>query len=308
MSASTSTEKTIPEPLTATSDLLQPQYTPEQIDQFNTELAGKTPQEILRWAIDNLQGLYQTTAFGLTGMAALDMVSKICQEREEVHLVPVIFLDTLHHFSETLSLAQTASDTYLAELHTYRPPSVSTPQEFASKYGEKLWENDEATYDYLVKVEPAARAYTELGVKAVITGRRKSQGADRGDLKVLEVDERGLIKVNPLGDWTFKQVKEYIDKEGVPYNVLLDKGYRSIGDTHSTALPDPSAASNGDASERSGRWQGKGKTECGLHSNYWDMKKRFEEKTGGVQPAEKDELKAVVAEGTEAAEGEAGDV
>lgn len=65
----------------------------------------------------------------------------------------------------------------------------------------------------MVKVEPAARAYRELGVKAVITGRRRSQGAERESLQVLEVDERGLIKVNPLISWSFKEVKEYIDKE-----------------------------------------------------------------------------------------------
>lgn len=64
---------------------------------------------------------------------------------------------------------------------------------------------------------------------------------------------------------------------GVPYNPLLDQGYKSIGDTHSTALPDPSAAAV-DAGERSGRWQGKSKTECGLHTNYFEMKKRFEQK------------------------------
>jgi phosphoadenosine phosphosulfate reductase len=126
---------------------------------------------------------------------------------------PQIFLDTLHHFPETVQLAQTASDTYLAPLHTYTPPDVSTAEEFANKYGDKLWETDEASYDYLVKVEPAARAYQELGVRAVITGRRRSQGADRADLKVLEVDERGLVKVNPLIQWSFKEVKEYIDKE-----------------------------------------------------------------------------------------------
>ncbi|KAK8869695.1 phosphoadenosine phosphosulfate reductase [Kwoniella newhampshirensis] len=259
------------------SDVLTPQYTLEEIEQFNVKLQGKSPQEILAWAIDHLDGLYQTTAFGLTGTAALDMISKISLEREETHLVPLIFIDTLHHFPETLQLAQTASETYLAPLHTYTPPGVSTAGEFASKYGDRLWETDEATYDYLVKVEPAARAYKELGVRAVITGRRKSQGADRAGLKVLEVDERGLVKVNPLGDWTFKQVKDYVDKEGVPYNPLLDQGYRSIGDVHSTAAPDPNAAS--DASERSGRWQGKSKTECGLHSNYFEMKKKFEEKT-----------------------------
>lgn len=62
----------------------------------------------------------------------------------------------------------------------------------------------------------------------------------------------------------------------MPYNPLLDQGYRSIGDWHSTAKPDPNAAT--DAGERSGRWQGKSKSECGLHSNYWDMKTKFEEK------------------------------
>lgn len=124
-----------------------------------------------------------------------------------------IFLDTLHHFPETLQLAQTASDTYLAPLHTYTPPGVSTSTEFATKYGDKLWETDEASYDYLVKVEPAARAYRELGVRAVITGRRRSQGAEREGLQVLEVDERGLIKVNPLIGWSYKEVKAYVDKE-----------------------------------------------------------------------------------------------
>jgi phosphoadenosine phosphosulfate reductase len=112
-----------------------------------------------------------------------------------------------------VALSQTAADTYLAPLHTYTPPGVSTQAEFTAKYGEKLWESDEASYDYLVKVEPAARAYKDLGVRAVITGRRRSQGADRAELRVVEVDERGLIKINPLIFWSFKEVKDYIDKE-----------------------------------------------------------------------------------------------
>jgi phosphoadenosine phosphosulfate reductase len=159
------------------------------------------------------------------------MISKISLDREETHLVPLvspslpsriksvgrtdgqIFLDTLHHFPETVQLANTAAENYLAPLHIYTPPNVSTAEEFSAKYGEKLWESDEASYDYLVKVEPAARAYAELGVKAVITGRRRSQGAEREGLQVLEVDERGLIKVNPLISWSFKEVKEYVDKE-----------------------------------------------------------------------------------------------
>lgn len=155
----------------------------------------------------------QTEADLSTGLAAVDMLSKIGIEREVTHPVPLIFLDTLYHFEETTQLAQTVVDTYLAELHVYKPPGVSTADEFAAKYGDRLWETDEASYDYLVKVEPAARAYKDLGVRAVITGRRRSQGAERAGLKVLEVDERGLLKVNPLITWSFKKVKDYVDKE-----------------------------------------------------------------------------------------------
>lgn len=119
-----------------------------------------------------------------------------------------------------------------------------------------------------------------------MTGRRKSQGEARAGLNVVEVDERGLIKVNPLIEWSFTQVREYIDKENVPYNPLLDEGYRSVGDWHSTAPPssslDAKANSNSTAddgaSERAGRWQGKQKSECGLHKDYFQMKKAFEEK------------------------------
>ncbi|KAJ9117340.1 hypothetical protein QFC20_000488 [Naganishia adeliensis] len=258
-----------------------PQFSPEDLKRINAELSGKSPQDILKWAIDNVQGLYQTTAFGLTGLAALDMISKISLERNEIHLVPLIFLDTMYHFPETLRLAQIASETYLAELHTYTPPGVKTTEEFEAKYGKELWKTDEDAYDYLVKVEPAQRAYKELGVKAVITGRRRSQGADRQDLPVVEVDSTGLIKINPLIDWSFKDVRDYIDKENVPYNELLDKGYRSVGDWHSTAAPVEGDKS--DINERGGRWQGRNKSECGLHKDYFEMKKAFEAKQQAAQ-------------------------
>lgn len=120
------------------------------------------------------------------------------------------------------------------------------------------------------QVEPAQRAYKKLGVKAVITGRRASQGGARSTLQPLEVDDLGLIKINPFFAWNFKQVKEYIDDNNVPRNALLDQGYKSIGDWHSTAK-----SGEGDAGERAGRWAGKNKTECGLHVNYFDLKQKI---------------------------------
>ncbi|KAM9935118.1 hypothetical protein OXX80_005296, partial [Metschnikowia pulcherrima] len=95
---------------------------------------------------------------------------------------------------------------------------------------------------------------------AVLTGRRKSQGGARAALPVIEIEESsGIIKINPLWDWDFAQVKKYIDENNVPYNELLDMGYKSIGDWHST---EPVAEGE---DERSGRWKGKIKTECGIH-------------------------------------------
>lgn len=111
-------------------------------------------------------------------------------------------------------------------------------------------------------------------MKAVITGRRASQGADRANLQPIEVDSTGLVKLNPLFAWTFPFVQWYVDENKVPRNKLLDQGYRSIGDWHSTAK-----SADGDQGERAGRWAGKAdKTECGLHVDYFKMKVTAEQK------------------------------
>lgn len=243
-----------------------------RLDAVNEELANATPQEILFWAIDNLPGLFQTTAFGLTGLAAVDMISKLSKKRKEDHLVPLIFIDTLYHFKETLKLTEKITKRYKVEISVYKPPAVDTTAEFEAKYGEELWKSDEDTYDYLVKVEPARRAYADHNVLAVITGRRRSQGSDRATLQPIEIDSTGLVKVNPLCRWGFEEVKDYIDLFNVPYNELLDDGYKSVGDWHSTKIPVAGE------SERAGRWAGGVKSECGLHSDYFKMKKAFEKK------------------------------
>ena len=161
------------------------------------------------------------------------MLSKITASTDQT--IDLIFLDTLHHFNETLDLVERVKEKYPdVHLHVYKPEGANTAEEFRQMYGEKLWEANDNLYDYLAKVEPAQRAYSELQVKAILTGRRRSQGGQRGDLDIVEIDEAGLIKVNPMANWSFSQVKDYIDEHDVPYNGLLDRGYKSIGDWHST--------------------------------------------------------------------------
>jgi phosphoadenosine phosphosulfate reductase len=243
--------------------------TEEKLNSLNEYLGTLEPKEILEWAIDHLPNLYQTTAFGLTGLVTVDIINKISIDRNQSHSVPLIFLDTLYHFDETLDLAKRCETTYNVPLKVYKPMNTQTTQDFESEYGQKLWETDEDSYDYLVKVEPARRAYAELQVKSVITGRRRSQKGDREAIPILEVDGTGLIKLNPLAYWDFAQVWTYVRANEVPYNALVDQGYRSIGDKHSTKTP-----AGGD-DERSGRWSGKQKTECGLHKDYFKMRAAF---------------------------------
>ncbi|TBU33079.1 phosphoadenylyl-sulfate reductase [Dichomitus squalens] len=262
----------------------------EEIDSINAYLRDVTPEQILEWAHEHVPGLFQTTAFGLTGLVAIDMLSKITPNPP-----PLIFVDTLYHFPETYELVEEVQKRYNRDVHVYKPKGCETVEDFERKHGQKLWEADETLYDYLVKVEPARRAYEELGVKAVITGRRASQGADRANLQPLEVDNTGLIKLNPLFAWTFPFVQWYVDNNKVPRNKLLDQGYRSIGDWHSTVK-----SGEGDAGERAGRWAGKQeKTECGLHVDYFKLKaeaeKKLKEKAADQQSSESASALAVEA-------------
>lgn len=243
---------------------------------LNRQLQFLEPQEILRWCITSLPHLYQSTAFGLTGMVTLDMISKLKIPRPQ--MVDLIFLDTLHHFPETLSLVERTRERYpLVNVHVYKPDGIETAAEFAEQHGDRLWEKDDQRYDYVAKVEPAQRAYRELNVNAILTGRRRTQGGQRGDLDVMEVDEAGLIKVNPLANWSFQQVQHYAKENKVPYNELLDRGYKSVGDWHSTQ-----PIKEGE-DERAGRWKGQQKSECGIHnprSKYAQFLMKQEQKKG----------------------------
>ncbi|BCR91581.1 phosphoadenylyl-sulfate reductase (thioredoxin) [Aspergillus chevalieri] len=234
-------------------------FTKPHLQFLNRQLQFLEPQDVLRWCITSLPHLFQTTAFGLTGLVTIDMLSKLEVPRPQV--VDLIFLDTLHHFKETLDLVDRVRRRYPNNnIHVYKPEGVNSEEEFAKKFGPRLWETDDQFYDWVAKVEPAQRAYRELNVHAVLTGRRRSQGGKRGDLDVIEVDEAGLIKINPFANWSFDQVKRYVKENNVPYNELLDRGYKSVGDYHSTQP----VKENED--ERSGRWKGQEKTECGIHN------------------------------------------
>jgi len=252
-----------------------------QLEELNIHLSRLEPPQILAWGLLHLPQLFQSTAFGLTGLAGIDMLSKLTP-----HPPALIFVDTLYHFQETLDLKDEVARRYNIPIHVYRPPSANTAREFEAQLGERLWETNDALYDYRAKVEPAQRAYAELGVKSIITGRRSSQGAARASLKPLEVDSTGLLKLNPFFAWSFARVKAYIDEHDVPVNKLLAQGYKSVGDWHSTAK-----SGEGEAGEREGRWKDQGKTECGLHANYFTLKRQAMKQQREAELRQKDEAR-----------------
>lgn len=237
-------------------------FTELHLKHINEQFENLAPQEILRLSKLIFPNLYQTTAFGLTGLVTLDMLSKLQAETPGSSPVDIIFLDTLYHFHETHQLVERVRERYPSvTVHTFLPNGCNTVSEFEERHGQRLWETDAEQYDYMAKVEPQQRSYDVLNVAAVLTGRRRSQGAARGHIPIVEMDhERGVVKINPLVNWTFSQVQEYVKTNNVPYNALLDRGYKSVGDWHSTQ---PVAEGE---DERAGRWKGQQKTECGIHN------------------------------------------
>ncbi|KAI0172384.1 phosphoadenosine phosphosulfate reductase [Hypoxylon sp. FL1284] len=246
----------------SSSNLPQVTLTQPHVKHLNQQLEKMSAMDRLRFVKACFPNLYQSTAFGLTGLVSTDMLSKIEKESPSSSPVDLIFLDTLYHFDETYALVRRVKETYPnVRIHTFTPQDASTSAEFEERYGGKLYETAAELYDWIAKVEPQQRAYSELNVAAVLTGRRRSQGGERDKIGILDVDdETGIIKINPLVDWTFAQVKSYITENDVPYNELLDRGYKSVGDWHST-----SPVSAGE-DERAGRWKGQAKTECGIHN------------------------------------------
>ena len=228
-------------------------YTNEQLSDWNEALEGKTPQEILTWAVEKFQpGLAMACSFGgPSGMVLLDMISRIDPS------VEVFYLDTDFLFPETYATRDNVIERYGIMPVGYK--SKLTPEEQAKEYGDALWFKDPDLCCSIRKVEPNARALE--GKRAWISGIRRDQGESRGDAPIVQWDEKfGLVKVLPLVSWLEADVWSYIVRNDVPYNPLHDQSYPSIGCTYCTKAVKP-----GD-DPRAGRWEGIDKTECGIHT------------------------------------------
>ena len=176
-------------------------------------------------------------------------------QKEETVLLDMLFaadpkarvfaIDTHHLFPETYELWKAIESRYATTIETFAGEPVE----------DGVWERNPDLYLAIAKVEPLNRALLDLD--CWITGIRRDQSPTRADSPKLGWDDQHeLWKANPLADWTDDDCWRYIRERGLPYNPLHDRGYDSIGDTHST-LP---------GKGRAGRWAGTERTECGLHT------------------------------------------
>ncbi|HEY9630348.1 MAG TPA: phosphoadenosine phosphosulfate reductase [Coleofasciculaceae cyanobacterium] len=227
------------------------------LDELNQRFDQAHPSEILAWSVENIPtGLVQTSAFNIDDLVITDILYR---QYPSAQPVPVIFLDTLYHFPQTLELVAKAKDLYQLNLQTYKMPDVTTREEFAARYGEALWDTDIQQFHHVTKIEPLQRGLDELNTIAWITGRRRDQAVTRANMPVFELDNQQRLKINPLAAWTRKDSWTYAAEHKVIYNPLHDQGYPSIGDE-----PITTPVGEGE-DERAGRWRGTGKTECGIH-------------------------------------------
>ncbi len=218
----------------------------------NAQLEALSALERVRWALAHLPGEFiLSSSFGIQAALMLHLVT---QERPDI---PVVLTDTGYLFPETYQFIDQLTERLRLNLKVYRADLSPAWQE--ARFG-KLWEQGVEgieRYNQLNKVEPMARALSELNARTWFSGLRREQSGSRGNLPVLAI-QRGRFKFLPVIDWSNKDVFYYFKEFDLPYHPLWEQGYLSVGDVHTTAKWEPGM------SEEQTRFFGL-KRECGLH-------------------------------------------
>lgn len=200
------------------------------------DLEQASAQEVLTYGIERYHPRLKTAcSFQKEETVLAHMLSEITSDAK------LFMIDTGVLFPETLTTWKRFEERFGLEIEVIDASSPGAP-----------WTRDNCCSE--AKVDGLERALS--GVEAWVTGIRREQSPTRAGTPKLELDERrGIWKLNPLADWTDKDVWNYIFEHDLPYNPLHDHGYDSIGCAPCT-LP---------GSGRDGRWAGDDKTECGIH-------------------------------------------
>lgn len=216
-------------------------YTTADLAELNAAFETADAPEIIRWAVDSF-GPYLALAASMADAVLIDLAVQV------EPAIEVVFIDTGYHFPETLETLEQVRRRYGLNLR------IMT----VAPHAEELWKVDPENCCSAVKVGQLDRALA--GKAAWMSGLRRDEADSRAEAPIVHRDLRGLIKVNPIANWTSERCAEYVAANDVPYNPLLDQGYASIG-----CWPCTRPVAEGEDA-RAGRWAGTDKTECGLHA------------------------------------------
>ena len=237
-----------------TLELTQPEAQQQEptLSEISASLEKISAEERVRWALERFRpDIMLSSSFGAQSAVSLHLVTQQWPE------IPVVLVDTGYLFPETYRFVDELTDRLKLNLKVYRAPLSPAWQE--ARHG-KLWEHGVEgieLYNKLNKVQPMQQAIRELGARGWITGLRRQQAKSRQEVGVLQ-KQNGVVKIQPIVDWTDRMVFDYLKKHDLPYHPLWEQGYVSIGDMHTTR---PLSA---DVTEEETRFFGL-KRECGLH-------------------------------------------
>lgn len=225
-------------------------------DYLITDLKKTSPEEGLRL----VAGLYPAQVVFSSSLGQEDQVITDIVFRGNIP-VRIFTIDTGRLFNETYELLERTRARYQQSIKVYFPDAADV-EEFATERGiNSFYESVENRKEccHIRKVKPLNRALA--GAKVWVTGLRNEQSANRKDMPMIEWDEmRQLYKFNPLINWSYDDVLDYITKFNVPYNKLHDNGFISIGCAPCTRAVEPGE------DPRAGRWWWEAShKECGLH-------------------------------------------
>lgn len=227
-----------------------------EIDVFDSTSA--TAEEVLRWAIERFgKGLVLVTSFQAEGMVLLDMAWRLDPT------IRVLTIDTGRLPEETYALMDEVRARYDIPIEIFLPDTYEL-EAFVRTEGVNAFYRDvelRRRCCAIRKVAPLNRALASAD--AWISGQRREHAETRRSIGMVEHDAAhgGIVKLNPLADWTTAQVWEYLDVHGVPRNRLYARGYTSIGCAPCTRATVPGE------DPRAGRWWWEldAAKECGIH-------------------------------------------
>lgn len=224
----------------------------ELAERRNLLHAKSDAQTVLKHALDDIAigDVALVSSFGAESVVLLHMVSEINPA------TPVIFIDTEMLFHETLTYQRDVAEMLgLTDMRVISPDRARLMERDID--GLLHRSNPDACCD-LRKVQPLETALEGFG--GWITGRKRVQGGQRTRMPLFEKEtESARIKINPLADWTPRDVADYMADRKLPKHPLVDRGFKSLG-----CAPCTSKVAEGE-DPRAGRWRGREKTECGIH-------------------------------------------